>query len=111
MPSLDPLSVAEAATESKVSSRVSPFLSTVSVICDPAGTARMSEKGVLASITSWRVPSGVVMARRMSPFSTIPSALDPSTAPSIVTVAGTSHPRYSSAATWEVVCELRIIAS
>ena len=94
-----------------MSSWVSPFLSTVSVIVDPAGTVRMSEKGVTASATSWRVPSGVVMARKISPCSTIPSAFDPSTAPSMVTVAGTSHPRYSRAATWDVVCELRIMAS
>ena len=103
--------MADAATDAKETSCVAPSRSIVSVIVEPAGTERMSAKGVAALMISWRTPSGVVIAQRMSPCWTIPSALVPSTAPSIVTVAGTSHPRYSRAATWEVVCELRIIAS
>ena len=53
----------------------------------------MSVKGVVASATSWRVPSGVVMARRTSPSWTMPSAFEPSVAPWIVTVAGICQPR------------------
>ena len=109
MPSFEPGSVAETAIESKDKSWVTPSRSTVTVMRLPAGTVRMSVKGVEARVMSWRVPSGVVIANRISPSWTMPSALEPSVVPAIVTVAGTSQPRYSRAATWEVVCELRIM--
>ena len=85
--------------ESKETSRTTPSRSMVRVMWLPAGTVRMSVKGSEAWVISWRVPSGVVIAWRMSPCWTMPSALEPSVAPSIVTVAGTSQPRYSRAAT------------
>ena len=55
--------------------------------------------------TGWTAPSAVVIAVSASPLATLPAASVPPTPPSMVTEAGTRHPRYSRAATCEVDCE------